>query len=165
MHSGNVGHAQDLETLIHAPTHVRELDDLELVLIGSGAMGAALSDLAKRLELRSVRFSPISHASALRSRCPARTSTSWVWPPDSPVTSFRAASTEFSQWDGPSSLHADEDSETAQIVQTHGCGMVDRRRADPELLAQAIRDAYDGRFDLAEMGASRACVRGGGREP
>ena len=40
MHSGNIGYAQDLQTLLYAATHLRDLDDLELVVVGSGAMGS-----------------------------------------------------------------------------------------------------------------------------
>ena len=58
MHSGNLGYAQDLQTLLHAATYLRDLDDLEFVLIGSGAMGTELAALAKRLGLRNVRFLP-----------------------------------------------------------------------------------------------------------
>ena len=56
----------------------------------------------------------------------------------------------------PVVVHADEDSETAEIVRTHGCGIV-VPAGEPARLAQAIRDAYDGRLDLAQMGeAARA---------
>ena len=37
MHSGNVGHAQDLETLVHAATFLRDLDDLRILIVGGGA--------------------------------------------------------------------------------------------------------------------------------
>ena len=37
MHSGNVGHAQDLDTLIRASTFLRDLDDLAVRIIGGGA--------------------------------------------------------------------------------------------------------------------------------
>ncbi len=46
---------------------------------------------------------------------------------------------------------ADPESETAQIVSSAGCGVV-VPPARPELVARAIRNAHDGRFDLAEMG-------------
>ena len=35
MHSGNVGHAQDLDTLIRSVTFLRDLNDLSVVVIGS----------------------------------------------------------------------------------------------------------------------------------
>jgi colanic acid biosynthesis glycosyl transferase WcaI len=153
MHSGNLGYAQDLETLLHAATHLRDLDDLELVLIGSGAMGAALSDLATELELRSVRFLPYQP----RERLAESLSTA-----DVHVVGLAAGLAGYvvpSRLHGilavgrPVIVHADEESETAQIVQTHACGLV-VPPGDPEQLAQAIRDAHDGRFDLAQMGAS-----------
>ena len=103
MHSGNVGYAQDLQTFLHAATYLRDLDDLELVLIGSGAMGTELAELAKRLGCRTFASCPTSLANASPIRCPAQTSTWSGLPPGWPATWFRAASTGFSQWDGPSS--------------------------------------------------------------
>jgi glycosyltransferase involved in cell wall biosynthesis len=47
---------------------------------------------------------------------------------------------------------ADRESETAQVVEQIGCGIV-VPPGRPELLARAIRDARDGRYDLAAMGA------------
>jgi len=52
----------------------------------------------------------------------------------------------------PVIVAADADSETAQVVDRVGCGIVivpDR----PELLAEAIRCAHDGGYDLERMGA------------
>jgi glycosyltransferase involved in cell wall biosynthesis len=46
---------------------------------------------------------------------------------------------------------ADEDSETAQLVAAAACG-VGVPPGRPELLAAAIRRAYDGELDLEEMG-------------
>ena len=37
MHSGNIGHAQNLDSLIRSATFLRDLDDLRIVLIGGGA--------------------------------------------------------------------------------------------------------------------------------
>src|SRR5262249_40265733 len=58
MHSGNVGHAQDLDTLLHAGSLLRDLPDLTIVIVGSGAGHAELVGLADRLELDSVLFLP-----------------------------------------------------------------------------------------------------------
>src|SRR5206468_8966798 len=57
MHSGNVGHAQGLETLVLAATFLRDLDDLEIVIAGFGARHAAIMALAERVEA-GVRFLP-----------------------------------------------------------------------------------------------------------
>jgi glycosyltransferase involved in cell wall biosynthesis len=46
---------------------------------------------------------------------------------------------------------AEAESETAQLVARVGCGVV-VPPGDPFALAQAIRAAHDGEFDLAEMG-------------
>jgi glycosyltransferase involved in cell wall biosynthesis len=46
---------------------------------------------------------------------------------------------------------ADRESETAQVVERVGCGIV-VPPGRPELLARAIRDAHDGKYDLQAMG-------------
>jgi glycosyltransferase involved in cell wall biosynthesis len=51
----------------------------------------------------------------------------------------------------PVIVAADPESETAQVVEGIGCGIV-VPSARPELLARAIRDAHDGRYDLEAMG-------------
>ena len=52
MHSGNVGHAQDLDTLVHAADRLRDLDDLEVLIVGSGARRAEVMRLVERLGAR-----------------------------------------------------------------------------------------------------------------
>ena len=41
MHSGNVGHAQNLDALVRATTFLRDLDDLTVMIIGGGARHAS----------------------------------------------------------------------------------------------------------------------------
>jgi hypothetical protein len=48
-------------------------------------------------------------------------------------------------------VSADADSETAQVVAAVGCGVV-LPPGRPELVARVIRDAYDGKLDLGDMG-------------
>lgn len=153
MHSGNTGYAQDLPTLLRAAAHLRDLDDLEVVVIGSGAMGSRLVELAKELALDNVRFLPYQPRERLAESLSSA---------DLHVVGLAAG---LSGYVVPSRLygvlaagravvvHADEDSETAEIVRTNGCGVV-VPPADPSRLAQAIRDAHAGRFDLRAMGAS-----------
>jgi glycosyltransferase involved in cell wall biosynthesis len=52
----------------------------------------------------------------------------------------------------PVIVAADPESETAQVVTEVGCGIV-VPPGRPELLARAIRDAHDGKYDLEAMGA------------
>ena len=153
MHSGNVGYAQDLETVIYAATFLRDLDDLQFVIVGSGALGGVLAELAKRLEVTSVRFLPYQ----ARERLPESLSSA-----DVHVVGLAAGLAGYvvpSRLYGilavgrPVIVHADADSETAEIVRDNGCGLV-VPPGRPELLARAIRDAYDGRLDLEQMAAA-----------
>jgi colanic acid biosynthesis glycosyl transferase WcaI len=113
MHSGNIGHAQNLEALVRATTFLRDLDDLAVVIIGAGARHTALIRLAQRLhaDLRSL---PYQSRDVL-----------------------------------PQSLSA---------AHLHYVGLAEGLAgfvvpSRPELLAEVIRDAYEGRYDLDAMGA------------
>jgi colanic acid biosynthesis glycosyl transferase WcaI len=152
MHSGNVGHAQDLDSLVRAATFLRDLDDLEIAIIGMGARHAELVALAELLEVDAVRFmyyQPrhlLSHslsAAAVHVVGLAPGLAGYVVP--SRLYGILAVGR-------PVIAAADADSETAQVVEAIGCGIL-VPPGRPELLARAIRDAHDGRYDLQAMGA------------
>jgi putative colanic acid biosynthesis glycosyltransferase WcaI len=151
MHSGNIGHAQNLEALVRATTFLRDLDDLAVVIIGAGARHTALIRLAQRLhaDLRSLPYQsrdvlPQSLSAAhLHYVGLAEGLAGFVVP--SRLYGIMAAGR-------PVVAAADPESETAQVVERVGCGMV-VPPSRPELLAEVIRDAYEGRYDLDAMGA------------
>ena len=59
MHSGNVGHAQDLDSLVRSATFLRDRDDLRIVIAGFGARHGEMVALVERLEVEeTVRFLP-----------------------------------------------------------------------------------------------------------
>ncbi len=151
MHSGNVGHAQDLDTLVRATTFLRDLDDLAVVIVGFGARHAEIQSLAARLETDRVRFLPYQPRDVLPLSLAAgnlhfvglaRGLSGYVVP--SRLYGILAAGR-------PVIVSADADSETAQVVSDVGCGVV-LPPGRPELVARVIRDAYDGKLDLEDMG-------------
>ena len=152
MHSGNVGHAQDLDSLVRAATFLRDLDDLRIVIAGFGARHAEMVALARRLEVGDlVRFFdyqprdrlPLSLSSAdLHVVGLAKGLAGYVVP--SRLYGILSAAR-------PVVVAADEESETARIVAEVGCGLV-IPPGRPELLARTIRAAREGAYDLAEMG-------------
>lgn len=151
MHSGNIGHAQDLESLVRAVTFLRDLDDLKVVLIGAGARYESLVELATRLETDKVRFLPYQDRAVLSQSLSAadihvvglaRGLSGYVVP--SRLYGVLAAGR-------PVIAAAETESETAQTVNRIGCGVV-VPPGRPELLAAAIRSAYEGTLDLEEMG-------------
>jgi colanic acid biosynthesis glycosyl transferase WcaI len=152
MHSGNVGHAQDLDTLVRATTFLRDLDDLRAVVIGRGARHAALVELAERLDVEdAVQFMNYQRREELSLSLSAadvhvvglaRGLAGYVVP--SRFYGILAAGR-------PVIVHADEQSETVRITREVGCGIV-IPPGRPELLAETIRDAYEGNLPLAEMG-------------
>ncbi|HEY6068499.1 MAG TPA: glycosyltransferase family 4 protein [Gaiellaceae bacterium] len=151
MHSGNVGHAQDLDSLVRAATFLRDLDDLRIAIIGMGARHAELVALAKLLEVEQVQFLYYQSREVLpRSLSAAnvhvvglaRGLAGYVVP--SRLYGILAVAR-------PVIVAADPESETAQVVERVGCGIV-VPPGRPELLARAIRDAHDGKLDLEAMG-------------
>jgi glycosyltransferase involved in cell wall biosynthesis len=152
MHSGNVGHAQDLDSLVRAATFLRDRTDLEIVIAGFGARHTEMVSLARRLEVEDlVRFLPYQK----RSRLPLSLSSA-----DVHVVGLAKG---LSGYVVPSRLYgilaagrpvivtAEDESETARLVREVGCGVV-LPPARPDLLARAIREAAEGAFALEEMG-------------
>lgn len=151
MHSGNVGHPQNLDVLIRSVTFLRDLDDLAVVIVGGGARRGQLTELAELLETDAVRFLDYQPRETLSESLSAahlhyvglgRGLSGYVVP--SRLYGILAAGR-------PVLAAADEDSETAAVVRSVGCGMV-VPPSRPELVAAAIRAAYDGRRDLEAMG-------------
>ncbi|MER3409970.1 MAG: hypothetical protein C4306_07705 [Thermoleophilia bacterium] len=151
MHSGNVGHAQNLDVLVRATTFLRDLHRLQVVIIGFGARHAHTVGLAKLLEADAVRFLPYQPREVLAQSLSsadvhfvglAKGLAGYVVP--SRLYGIMAAGR-------PVIVAADAESETARLVAEVGCGIV-LPPGRPELVALAIRDAYEGRLDLEEMG-------------
>ena len=152
MHSGNVGHAQNLDSLVRATTFLRDLDDLSVLVVGFGARYDELVALAERLEADAVRFLHYQPREVLPESL------------GSADVHVVGLSSGLSGYVVPSRLYgilsagrpvivaADADSETAQVVESVGCGVV-IPPGRPELLADAIRDLRERRGELDEMGA------------
>jgi putative colanic acid biosynthesis glycosyltransferase WcaI len=152
MHSGNVGHAQDLDSLVRAATFLRDRDDITIVIAGFGARHAEMLALAQVLEVHeTVRFLPYQK----RARLPLSLSSA-----DVHVVGLAKG---LAGYVVPSRLYgilsagrpvivaAEDRSETARLVREIGCGVV-IPPGRPELLARTIREASGGVFDLEEMG-------------
>jgi glycosyltransferase involved in cell wall biosynthesis len=152
MHSGNVGHAQDLDTLIRAATFLRDLDRLRIVIVGGGARHGELTRLAQRLEVTgAVRFLGYQEREVLPESLSAadlhfvglaRGLAGFVVP--SRLYGILAAGR-------PVLVAADEESETVRIVREAECGIV-IPPGRPELLSGVIRDVVEGRTSLEGMG-------------
>jgi colanic acid biosynthesis glycosyl transferase WcaI len=151
MHSGNVGHAQDLDTLIRATTLLRDLDDLRVLIVGNGARREELGELTERLEADKVEFLPYQPRENLSMSLSsaeihvvglARGLSGFVVP--SRLYGVLAAGR-------PVIVAADDSTETAAVVTEADCGIaVPPGRVDE--LAAVIRAAYDGKYDLDAMG-------------
>ena len=151
MHSGNIGHAQDLDSLIRAGTFLRDLDRLRIALIGGGARRDELKLLTRTLEVDAVQFLGYQPRGVLSQSLSsadihvvglARGLSGFVVP--SRLYGILSVAR-------PVIVAADADSETALVVEQARCGVV-VPPGRPELLAAAIRAAYDGELDLEAMG-------------
>jgi glycosyltransferase involved in cell wall biosynthesis len=151
MHSGNVGHAQDLDALVRAAERLRDLDDLEVLIVGSGARRTEMMRLAERLGLDNVRFLPYQPRERLSESLSSA---------DVHVVGLAPG---LAGYVVPSRLYGilavgrpviaavDAESETAHVVEAANCG-VRVPPASPDLLAAAIRRCHTARGELAELG-------------
>ncbi|HEX4521410.1 MAG TPA: glycosyltransferase family 4 protein [Gaiellaceae bacterium] len=151
MHSGNVGFAQDLDTLIRSSTFLRDLEDLSVMIVGSGARREILRSLAQRVAAGAVRFLPYQDAGLVSMSLSAadihfvglvRGLAGYVVP--SRVYGIMAVAR-------PLIVSADDESETARLVREVECGIV-VPPGRPDLVAEAIREAHAGSYDLDAMG-------------
>ena len=146
MHSGNVGEAQDLDTLIRAAASLRDVRDMRFLIIGGGSRYRDFAALAKKLEVDNLTFLPYQPRERLSQSLSAATLhfvglarglAGYVVP--SRLYGVLAAGR-------PAIVAADEESETAQIVREIGCG-VRIPSGDPIALAKILREAHSGKLD------------------
>jgi colanic acid biosynthesis glycosyl transferase WcaI len=151
MHSGNVGHAQNLDTLVAASALLGGLDRLAVLIVGFGARHEHTEALAARLDVARVRFLPYQPRERLSDSLSAAD------------VHYVGLSAGLAGFVVPSRVYGilavgrpilaavESDSETADLVRSVECGVVvppDR----PDLVAQAIRDLASGVHDLEAMG-------------
>ena len=150
MHSGNIGHAQDLETLIRAGALLKDDPRIAIVLVGFGARHQEYVRLSESCGATNVRFLPYQPRELLPlslSSCDVHFVglgaglAGYVVP--SRLAGIMAAGR-------PVLAAADEDSETAQTVREAGCGRV-IAPGNHEVLAAAIRELSQA-DDLEELG-------------
>ena len=153
MHSGNVGHAQGIETLVRAAAMLRDLDRLEVVVIGFGARHAAAVELAASVGATNVRFLPYQP----RERLPETLASADVhylglaeglagYVVPSRLNGILAAAR-------PVLVAADANSESSHVVADAACGLR-VPPGDPNALAAAIRQLAAGAIDLPAAGAA-----------
>ncbi len=152
MHSGNIGHAQDVATLVRAATFLRDLEDLQIAIIGAGAMRASVAALVERLETTSVRFYSYQPREVL-SESLSSADIHYLGLTKG-LSGFVVPSRAYGVLSAgrPLLVSADEECETVRIVRKANCGVV-VPAGRPELVAAAIREAYEGGHDLDGMGA------------
>jgi colanic acid biosynthesis glycosyl transferase WcaI len=151
MHSGNIGHAQNLDVLIEAAADLTDLEELTVLIVGTGARHAHTVGLARKLGADRVEFVPYQP----RPRISESLSSAdlhfvgltpglagFVVP--SRVYGILAAGR-------PILAAVEEESETAALVREVGCGIV-VAPSRSDLVAEAIRAASRGEYDLEEMG-------------
>ncbi|MBX5489261.1 MAG: glycosyltransferase, partial [Mycolicibacterium hassiacum] len=151
MHSGNIGHAQDLDSLVRAAHRLRDVPEIVFVIAGLGARRAEVMQLAADLGLDNVHFLPYQPRERLAESLSSA---------DVHVVGLAPG---LAGYVVPSRLYGilavgrpviaavDAESETAQIVVDADCGLR-VPPASPDLLAAAIRDCFEGRVDLERLG-------------
>ena len=151
MHSGNIGHAQDLDSLVLAAEQLRDLEDLVVVIVGQGARLDEVTQLVEERRLENIRLLPYQPRERLSESLSAA---------DVHVVGLAPG---LAGYIVPSRLYGilavgrpviaavDEESETAQLVTAAECG-IHLPPASPDLLARVIRDCHAGHIDLERLG-------------
>ncbi|MBI2835266.1 MAG: glycosyltransferase family 4 protein [Acidobacteria bacterium] len=144
MHSGNLGLAQNLESVVLAAEYLKDLEDLVLVFVGEGVKKPVLERIARERKLPNVRFLPYQPKSDLVHSFAAA---------DCFVVALREG---LSGYIVPSKLYGilaagrpyvaavERDSEAVAIAERDACGLA-AEPANPRSLACAIRMLYNDR--------------------
>jgi colanic acid biosynthesis glycosyl transferase WcaI len=157
-HSGNVGYAYDLETMLSAAALLRNEPDILFLVVGDGVLRARLEDQARELALPNVRFLPFQPFESLpwlRASCDVHVSLNR---PGASGHSMPSKVYEIMASGRPLLASADRGSDLWRLVEETGCGLVIDPR-EPETLASAVLRLYrdpDGRAQMAERGRTEA---------
>lgn len=153
MHSGNLGLAQSLETIVDAAARLQDLPDLKVVFVGEGVKKAELRQQAAAMDLRNVVFLPFTPKERLAESFATadvfivslqRGLAGYIVP--SKLYGILAAGRPF--------VAAVEDScEVASLTRAHHCGLV-TEPGDADALAAQIRTLYHDRSLVARCGAN-----------
>ena len=156
MHSGNMGFAQDLDTLLDAAALLRDLPDVRFALVGTGPRRAALEARVRQEGLSNVAFAPYQNEARLSDALASA---------DVHIVSMKRG---LQGCLVPSKLYgvlaagrayiavADESTEVAAIARATGSGVV-VPPGDAAALASAIRRLHADRAATERLGrAARA---------
>jgi lipopolysaccharide/colanic/teichoic acid biosynthesis glycosyltransferase len=160
MHSGNIGLAQGLETLVEAAAHLAHLPDIQVIFVGEGVKKAALQSQAQALGLANVRFLPFAPKERLSESFGAA---------DVFVVSLKPG---LAGYIVPSKLYGilaagrpyvaavEEECEVTAITRRHDCGLL-AEPSKPRELAERIRYLYQDRALARRLGenARRAALQ------
>lgn len=150
MHSGNVGHSQNLETLIEAAEGLRAQEDIVVAIVGHGARLPALQAAVRERGLGNVRFLPQQPKERLGELFASA---------DVMLVSLKQG---IEGYIVPSKLYGilaagracivatDRSAEPAAIVEAYDCGLV-AEPGDRDSLAAAVLTLYRDRPRLARM--------------
>jgi glycosyltransferase involved in cell wall biosynthesis len=151
MHAGNLGLSQNLESVVAAAEHLRDLPDLVLVFVGEGVKKPALQSIARDRGLTNVRFLPYQPKADLAITFATA---------DCFVVSLNVGLSGFIV---PSKLYAilaagrpyvaamERDSEAVRLAEEEGCGLV-AEPGDARSLAAQLRALYLNRDGTRQMG-------------
>jgi colanic acid biosynthesis glycosyl transferase WcaI len=152
LYAGTIGLVSGAEVVVEAAAHLKEMEDLLFLLVGTGSAKEQVEALAQEADLSNIRFLPFQPREklsevqatadvALVTLAPGRGRTSVP----SKVLGYLAAAR-------PVLAAVDQDCDTANLIREADCGLV-TPPANGELLAAGLRELYDDSLRRREMGS------------
>ena len=153
MHSGNIGHSQNLDVLVAAAERLRSRERLTFLIVGEGTRRDALEAEVARRHLTNVRFAGYQPKASLHESFAAADAFLIALKPG--IEGYIVPSKLYGILASgrPYVAATDPSCEAADIVRQHQCGLL-ARPGDPDDLAAKVAALYDDPASTRAMGVN-----------
>jgi putative colanic acid biosynthesis glycosyltransferase WcaI len=153
MHSGNIGHSQNLDVLVAAADRLRSRERLTFLIVGEGARRTALEAEVARRRLTNVKFADYQPKADLHESFAAADAFLVALKPG--IEGFIVPSKLYGILAAgrPYVAATDPSCEAAEIIRRHHCGLL-ARPGDPDDLAEKIVALYEDPAATRAMGVN-----------
>jgi len=152
MYAGNVGRSQSLETLLEAACLLRDLSDLQVAIVGNGAMKMDLEAMAQKFNLYNVTFLPFQPREVLPEMYAAANVSLVILKGGIGERSVPSKIYTIMASGRPMITSLDPDSEVWRVVDESRCGL-NVLPENPQALANVVRRLHNDPALCAKLGS------------